>query len=322
MGQIYFIFSRGMSNKISNALNASVLVFALTFLVSTFTADPAFADGWASNTKASNIGSITNTRHNLTMSYLPDPTFMNPSRNDYGEVCVYCHTPHGANSTLPQAPLWNRTNPGNTYTLYNITLTSGQTPTQPGVNSLTCLSCHDGTVAIDSIINMPGSGKYSAAQETSVNDAFLDSAWNNSSGGDTDIHRTMVGNSGDNTSCLYCHSTSGLIPSIPFDIFSIGTDLTDDHPVGVELPDTAVYDFNAPTATAGNIRFYDNNTNSHADSNEVRFYNTGEGYEVECASCHDPHGVPSAGPGSALIPSFLRVNNNNASTLCLTCHVK
>jgi len=252
---------------------------------------------------------------------------MDRFKSDYGEVCVYCHTPHGANTTIA-APLWNRTNVGNTYTLYNIPLTSGQTPTQPGVNSLTCLSCHDGTVAIDSIVNMPGSGRYSAAQQTAQSDTFLDT-W-------PDIHPAgeshfVLGqytdaNSdgfGDTPTCTNCHSTNGLIPSLPFDAFAIGTDLTNDHPVGVQLPDTAIYDFNAPTVTTAKLKFYDTNSNSRADPSEIRFYNTGEGYEVECASCHDPHGVPSGGPGTntLLQPSFLRVSNTG-SVVCFTCHNK
>ncbi|MGK7346405.1 MAG: cytochrome c3 family protein, partial [Candidatus Nitrospinota bacterium M3_3B_026] len=97
---------------------------------------------------------------------------------------------------------------------------------------------------------------------------------------------------------------------------------TDDHPVGVNLPDTNTYDFKEPTATDGALKFFDGDGDGRADPDEVRFYDTGEGYEVECASCHDPHGVESAGPGSEFIPSFLRVNNNNASSLCLTCHDK
>ena len=78
-----------------------------------------------------------------------------------------------------------------------------------------------------------------------------------------------------------------------------------------------------PTATTASLKFYDANGNSRADSNEIRFYNTGEGYEVECASCHDPHGVPSGGPGTntLLRPSFLRVSNAG-SAVCLTCHNK
>ena len=58
-----------------------------------------------------------------------------------------------------------------------------------------------------------------------------------------------------------------------------------------------------------------------ADSNEIRLYNSGEGYEVECATCHDPHGVPSGGPGSIFNPTFLRVSNVG-SGVCLSCHTK
>ncbi len=70
------------------------------------------------NTKFSNT-SIANSRHNLTQSTIGSgATNMNPYRNDYGEVCVYCHTPHGASSTV-DAPLWNRTTPtGSGYTLF------------------------------------------------------------------------------------------------------------------------------------------------------------------------------------------------------------
>jgi len=90
------------------------------------------ADGWDPNSKASNLRSIVNSRHNLTMSYLPAASLeiMDSVRNNYGEVCVYCHTPHGGN-TLPQMPLWNRTVKATTYTVYNSSSLT-QTASQPG----------------------------------------------------------------------------------------------------------------------------------------------------------------------------------------------
>lgn len=312
-----------------------VVLRALTLavaLISMLGASSAHAQ-WDPTSKASNIGSITNTRHNLTQSYIAGGwgNWMDYARNNYGEVCVYCHTPHGANSTT-DAPLWNRTNKANTYTLYSTTLTSGQTATQPGLNSLTCLSCHDGTVAIDSIINMPTtqttaySGNYSSAQETGQNEAFLD-AWTNQTGSgvDTDDHGKIWDPSSGYMSgpynCNRCHHAGNVWDIADFGPFLIGTDLSDDHPVGVQLPDTAVYDFKPTTGVDGSLKFYDTNVNGRADANEVRFYDTGDGFEVECASCHDPHGAPSAGPGSTRIPSFLRVDNAG-SALCLTCHDK
>jgi predicted CXXCH cytochrome family protein len=64
------------------------------------------------------------------------------------EICIFCHTPHNAKS--PQlAPLWNHASTTATYTLYS-SPTMDQAPLQPRSPSKHCLSCHDGTVAIDS----------------------------------------------------------------------------------------------------------------------------------------------------------------------------
>jgi len=60
-------------------------------------------------------------------------------------------------------------------------------------------------------------------------------------------------------------------------------------------------DFKPPTVTSGNIAFSDSADNGRADSKNIRLYNNGDGYEVECASCHDTYGVPSTG-SRAIIP--------------------
>lgn len=277
-------------------------------------------------TKFSNIGSVGNTRHNLTQRQLsgggPAGATMDSFRNDYLEVCVYCHTPHGANTTVPAAPLWNRTMRNTTYQTYDLLNTASLTQpvSQPGVNSLTCLSCHDGQTAVDSIINMPGAGRYRPEQETTENAAFLDS-WNNSRGPDATVHARL-----SPTGCLACHSTAAGLPgagATDFTVFAIGTDLRNDHPVGIRFPTTAGpgTDFKDPPRKDGRLAYFDANGNSRADPKEIRMYNTGEGYEVECASCHDPHGVPSAGPGTVFNPTFLRVSNTS-SAVCLTCHTK
>lgn len=66
-----------------------------------------------------------------------------------GQICLPCHTPHNADTTVAEAPLWNHEVTTATYTLYS-SPTFDATPGQPGGNSKLCLSCHDGTVAIDS----------------------------------------------------------------------------------------------------------------------------------------------------------------------------
>jgi mono/diheme cytochrome c family protein len=276
-------------------------------------------------TKFSNQGGIINTRHNMTQSTIgAGAVNMNPYRNDYGEVCVYCHTPHGANKAI-DLPLWNRTINTNSYITYDTLGTSSLTSevSQPGINSLACLSCHDGTLGVDSIINMPGSGGYSAAQQTVQSDAFLDQ-WTNTSGPDATVH---VGLNGVNEAagCLACHSIdAGIVGAgaTNFQPFAIGTDLTDDHPVGIDLPPTGPEtDFNVPTGIRSDIVWFDGDGDNRPDTDEIRFYDTGSGPRVECGSCHDPHGVSDSGIGGTFNVSFLRVSNQN-SRVCLTCHVK
>ncbi|NOX92334.1 MAG: hypothetical protein GXP18_07770 [Gammaproteobacteria bacterium] len=316
----------------------------------------AFADGWDPNSKAGNMsrdanarnGGISDTRHNLTLSYLdstlsshapPRATPMDFARNNYAEVCVYCHTPHGANRQI-NAPLWNRTvNPGN-YTIYDRPTVIGLEGrlSLPGPSSLTCLSCHDGTIAIDSVLNMPGSGGYGNNELGTSNMAFLDN-WPNSGGaGTVGNHFTLGGELGTgdvNSACALCHSApDSVIPD--FRLFMLGTDLRNDHVVGITFPTSfgPGIDYNEPEVTIpGRWAFFDTNGSGFAEKYEVRLYDSGAGPAVECASCHDPHGIPSENSNavSQFIPSFLRISNStpNASDgiggpsgLCLTCHAK
>ena len=66
-----------------------------------------------------------------------------------GRLCMPCHTPHGANPNNVAAPLWNHEVTQATYTVYSSS-TMNATVDQPGGISRLCLSCHDGTVAVDS----------------------------------------------------------------------------------------------------------------------------------------------------------------------------
>jgi hypothetical protein len=260
-------------------------------------------------------GGVANTRHNLTQRPIGGGAeLMNPVRNDYGEVCVYCHTPHQASSALP-APLWNRTTRATTYTM-PLSQASDGAAAQPGAASLACLSCHDGTVAIDSIINMPGPGRIDRAQERGQNDAFLSQAWRNPTGAAADTHAAL-----DRTGCLSCHSPGSGRSAQDFTRALIGTDLRDDHPVGVPLPAARLGEFVRPDRSGDRLAFYDRNANGRPDPNEVRYYDAGAGAAVECASCHDPHGVPDGARGGRLLPKFLRVSTNGGA-LCVTCHVK
>lgn len=66
-----------------------------------------------------------------------------------GEICTFCHTPHRqATESSEITPLWNHATTTATFTLYS-SASLNAAPGQPDSNSKACLSCHDGTVAID-----------------------------------------------------------------------------------------------------------------------------------------------------------------------------
>lgn len=67
-----------------------------------------------------------------------------------GEICIVCHTPHNADTAVAGAPLWNHAVTSSTFTLYSSPTFDGGPAVQPAGQSRLCLSCHDGTVAIDS----------------------------------------------------------------------------------------------------------------------------------------------------------------------------
>lgn len=65
-----------------------------------------------------------------------------------GQICVACHAPHNT-AVLADAPLWNHALSTATYTVY-ASSTFNAAAGQPGSTSKLCLSCHDGTVAVNS----------------------------------------------------------------------------------------------------------------------------------------------------------------------------
>ena len=59
-----------------------------------------------------------------------------------GQICIACHTPHGGNTTVTDAPLWNHAVTTATYTLYSSSTLNAGPLTQPSGVSKLCLSCH------------------------------------------------------------------------------------------------------------------------------------------------------------------------------------
>lgn len=90
------------------------------------------------------VAQVSNTRHNLSVSG-PGPI----RAASESEVCVFCHAPHNT-STIGQ--LWNRRASLATFVPYSSSTTRA-TLGQPTGASILCLSCHDGTVALGSVLS-------------------------------------------------------------------------------------------------------------------------------------------------------------------------
>jgi predicted CXXCH cytochrome family protein len=176
---------------------------------------------------------VKDTPHNLNTSGIAVPN---------QEVCRPCHAPHGTSTEVGY--LWNHALSAGGWTLW---ADSNAASVMSGSSRL-CLSCHDGTVAIDSF--------------------------------------------GGNTGTQFVLSRDRL-----------GTDLTNDHPIGVAYPTSG---YLQPDAT-GKIASTDTTITPAGQSAQL------EDGRVQCSSCHFAHG------SRALYGKFLRVDNTG-SKLCMTCH--
>ena len=245
---------------------------------------------------------IFNTKHNLGSMGL------NAASNYSGttEICVFCHTPHGGDETAA-VPIWNRhLDPTGFQTYDQLGTTTLDASIEPvGSVSLACLSCHDGTQAMDSLINDPGSGREVPA--------FRNGVWSGQAA-------TVNGRIGPSTV-----------------ITNLGKDLTNDHPIGLQFAGEGYSmsnpvgpgkdpDFHhASTKIQGTTRIWWVNTSvgtNDFEKSDMKLYtrvgtvgvNAGEPQPyVECASCHDPHVDYN--------PTFLRIDPSG-SAVCLTCHNK
>ena len=303
---------------------------------------------------AGDAGSIVNTRHNLGSAGQGPNT---AAAADTAEICIFCHTPHGGDTGAP-VPLWNKTLSTATYSTYDQlgTSTLDAAIGNIGSVSLACLTCHDGTQAIDNIINAPGSGGFN-----STGGGANGLGWTWTTDGSLDANGTFT--------------------TAATNIWNIGTDLTNDHPISVQyggggysatnasgnhfagtIGPTRDFDF-APAAQIGTAaRWYVDNTYMASTSAEStagvfdkwdfklytrdtgtgtwRTSQNGAAYAgepepfVECGSCHDPHfqtttflrmdGTTDVATGllDGASPDAGSGMSNRGSRVCLTCHTK
>jgi predicted CXXCH cytochrome family protein len=93
---------------------------------------------------APTFAGVKDSLHNLSVS---GPG--NIRSANYVQICDFCHISHSADTS---APLWNRRQPDAVYIPYSSSTAVAQ-PGQPTGNSLLCLSCHDGTIALGEVLN-------------------------------------------------------------------------------------------------------------------------------------------------------------------------
>ena len=89
---------------------------------------------------------ILTTKHNLSVSGSGTVKAISEER-----VCIFCHMAHHAG---PELPLWSRDMSAALYAPY-ASQTLVAAPGQPTGGSRLCLSCHDGSVALDSYGGSP-----------------------------------------------------------------------------------------------------------------------------------------------------------------------
>lgn len=96
------------------------------------------------------LAGVQQTKHNFaSATYSPNSFFWGAQ-----QTCVFCHTVHNATS---DGPLWNHeVNNGQSYQMYGSNTLDMTQSLTPHAGSLICLSCHDGTIAINSLNNLPG----------------------------------------------------------------------------------------------------------------------------------------------------------------------
>ncbi|MCF6339169.1 MAG: cytochrome c3 family protein [Sulfurimonas sp.] len=187
-----------------------------------------------------------------------DITSSTSTTTDNGEVCVYCHTPHGSNGSFQPTPLWNKLSISTSFTMYGasspgvagVTVAGTSSDPTPTGSSMACLSCHDGVSAMNSVINAPGSG-FAGNGVSTPNGVYIGT---NPAGPAT-------------------------MPGVAYKAIGLNGDLTDDHPssivympgrAGLKPIDTAIVDIFGALTISDLLR----------------------GGKVQCTSCHDPHGTP------------------------------
>ncbi len=230
---------------------------------------------------------ISNTKHNLTSSGPGTVKFTDTA----ADMCKFCHLVHDAN--VSNGTLWARPPP--TGPAFSATNTSDGTPLDAlnsalGAGSQKCLSCHDGTVALNTIVNAATVYSQAASGATAQGGTSIVAGANVFLRGPT-----------------YMASLNG------------------QHPVGVPFAGqtgsvavAAEYGTASVTGCAAGVPVCVAGATTPAAGAFIKLYGAAGAYQVECSSCHEPHQENVGGN----FPFFLRVSGATTNGRCGACHKK
>ena len=222
------------------------------------------------------------------------------------QVCVFCHTPHGADTTAP-VPLWNKVlNSEQTrFVRYSTLATPSFDALEAPVGSvsLACLSCHDGTQAMDVVLNQPGSDGYNPAGEQIDTGAI---------GAMTGVPVPMLGEDLSNDHPISMqYGGGGMDINDPDGLYAGTTNDPDfEKAMKATINNQPIWWVDSDVGTAGTREKTDMLLYTRADIGAAQPF-------VECGSCHDPHNSDNF----TNQVSFLRTSNA-ASAVCTACHIK
>jgi hypothetical protein len=253
---------------------------------------------WSSSATAARISDITNTKHNFSATVTPNILGGGDTRDvkadSESEICVFCHTPHGADTS--EGPLWNKTL-GGSYTLYDSSSIDSTIQDPNGASKL-CLSCHDGTIAIGSVRNVRGEQRTISMNIT---------------GGGT----TMPAGEGANTGYTR----------------NLGQDLSNDHPISLTYnSDFVNADGEMRNPGDDPLRVRGQTPRPGIQDIHLQPVNMGDSVgQVQCISCHDPH-IRDTTNDNIKFLRFNRLQTTNpngtdnflpnSDIICLACHTK
>lgn len=259
------------------------------------------------------VSIMKNTKHDLSSGSTAS------IRSSFGagtdQICAFCHTPH---SSRKDAPLWNRTDVSGPYTVYSSDVlaeltypspdqpTTRTSPVDVHVKTRICLSCHDGTIALGNLVNLP----FPLNSNVLMQGANLT--------GDFKLDTSAAG--------------------------YIGLDLSDDHPVSILYSGTAKDLELNDTIGGTKVRVYDSMNGSRVSTAGATVYvectschdahdNTNGSFLVEsnsgsalCKECHKKAGYIGTNSSvhnsstTAYNPAAGKLGNTVGEVQCMDCH--